>query len=408
MRASLRAPTGLASVITTALTCGVLGCGEPAPAGDEIPVGLMLSYSGYLAASSVNSERSLIMAIEAANAAGGINGRRLRLEARDTRSDPSKVAGPARELLAADVALVIGPDTTDLATSLRSLFEDRTMVLPSFHTSSDVDFKPANWFVMGPSIARVACELVAQTKVDGRQKPVVIVNPTGYNSALSWELGNRYGLPKHVLPTDGTSTRATVRPITALPADAYILAAFPSAASSLMQALAALGVLTEPTRWYLSPTLHTPAFLESIPNNLLKDARGVSPGTIAGAAAFRARFRERWDDVPLDDAYAFYDAGAVAALALQRALVQEGAIPTGIGLAQHLRGVTRASGKNHVRWDEIAAGLALLRAGQEINYIGLSGPLEFDQAGQTPAAATNWWVVGAGGFADVSNESDCR
>ena len=33
----------------------------------------------------------------------------------------------------------------------------------------------------------------------------------------------------------------------------------------------------------------------------------------------------------LDDAYAFYDAAAVAALACQRALREEGAIPTGNG-----------------------------------------------------------------------------
>ena len=51
----------------------------------------MLSYTGYLAANSINSERALLMAIEAANAAGGIDQRRVEVLARDTRSDPRKV-----------------------------------------------------------------------------------------------------------------------------------------------------------------------------------------------------------------------------------------------------------------------------------------------------------------------------
>jgi hypothetical protein len=38
---------------------------------NSIPIGLLLSYSGYLAANSVNSERAVIMAIDAANVGGG-------------------------------------------------------------------------------------------------------------------------------------------------------------------------------------------------------------------------------------------------------------------------------------------------------------------------------------------------
>jgi branched-chain amino acid transport system substrate-binding protein len=391
-----------------ALLTGALGCGGAAlHPENEIPVGLLLSYSGYLAANSINSERALTMAFEAVNDAGGVGGRPLRIIARDTRSAASKVGQPARELVAAGVATIIGPDTTDLATALRSFLQDRTILLPSFNTSSDVEYKPPSWFVSGPTIARVACELRAQLAIDGRRKPLVVVNPTGYNSSLSWELTNKYGFPKYVLPTDQTTTLANVRPLTNIDADSYVLAAFPTAASSLVLALTAIGALNDPTRWYLSPTLHTPAFIESIPKGLLKDARGVSPGTVAGAAQFRAAFRERWHDAPLDDAYAFYDAGAVTALALQRALIRENAIPTGTGLSKHIIGVTQAGGMR-VQWDQIDRGLELLREGQEVNYAGLSGPLEYDQSGKTPSATTNWWTAGDTGFADVSNDSDCH
>src|SRR5207247_2065575 len=137
---------------------------------------------------------------------------------------------------------------------------------------------------------------------------------------------------------------ATVEPIVSSGADSFILAAFPASASALVQGLAAIGGIGDPSRWYLSPTLHTPAFLASIPQGVLAGARGVSSGTVAGAAEFRARFSAEWQDAPLDDAFPFYDAGAVAALALGRAHAREGAIPSGTGMVKHILAVTHAGG----------------------------------------------------------------
>jgi hypothetical protein len=140
---------------------------------------------------------------------------------------------------------------------------------------------------------------------------------------------------------------------------------------------------------------------------MLDGAHGVATGTIAGATDFSEQFARRWQDAPLDDAFPFYDAGAVAALALQRALAREGSIPAGSGLVPHIVAVTRASG-TPVRWNEVGRGLELLRNGEEVGYIGLTGALEFDASGQTTAANTSWWTVGPAGFADIPSSSNCR
>jgi len=386
---------------------GVLACDSTPPQDqDEIAVGLMLSYSGFLAANSANSERALLMAMESANDAGGIGGRRLRVVARDTRSDISRVTASARSLLDAGASVIIGPDTTDLITQLRPVLGDRTVILPSFATASAIEWKPPSWFVMGPAATRVACELMTQVRADKRTNPIVIVNPTGYNGWLAWEFANHYGLPKYVLPTDETSTIATVRPLAASTADSFVLAAFPTSASSLMYALSSIGGL-DPSRWYLSPTLHTPAFLASIPQGMLRGSHGVAPGTVAGAVDFAASFKARWQDSPLDDAYPFYDAGAIAALSLARAVAREGALPTGTGLSKHIQAVTRAGGVS-VLWNEFGKGIELLRSGVEIQYFGLSGFIEFDISGQTPAASTSWWTISENGFTDVRQESNCN
>jgi ABC-type branched-subunit amino acid transport system substrate-binding protein len=214
-------------------------------------------------------------------------------------------------------------------------------------------------------------------------------------------------MPKYVVPTDEAATKATVRPITAVTADAYLLAAFPTSASSLVYALTASGSLNEPARWYLSPTLHTPAFLDSIPKGLLKGAHGVSAGNSIGGADFRARFNQLWQDVPLDDAYPFYDAGAISALALERAFTRQGTIPAGGGLGEHILAVTKGGG-TPIRWNELDMGLQLLRAGQEIEYVGISGSTQFDSSGQTPSASTNWWTIGDDGFTEVPRPNECQ
>ncbi len=394
----------LALLLLVLLAAGP-ACREEA-GGDPLAVGVLLSYSGSLAANSINSERALLMAFAAANAAGGVGGRELTILARDTGSEASKVLAPAQELLAARPALFIGPDTPDLAVPLKPLLGEHTMILPSFATSSNFS-KPHAWFVMGPSAARVACELHAQILADGRLRPLVVADPNGYNSLLAFELTKTFAMPWIFLPSGEPSNEITVQPILAAQADAYVLAALPPSASSLVYALAAVGALQDPGRFYLSPTLHTPALLETIPEGMLEGARGVATGTFGGVDAFRAQFMSRWQDQPLDDATAFYDAGALTAFALQRALAREGAIPEGTGLAAHLVAVTGADGVE-VGWDELGRGLALLRDGQEIRYRALSGPLAFDITGQTAAATTHWWTIGDGAFRDTASESGCR
>jgi branched-chain amino acid transport system substrate-binding protein len=384
----------------------MLGCETAPPDESGIPVGLMLSYTGYLAANSVNSERAVLMAIEAGNLAGGASGRPLRLLAKDTRSDPRKVARPTQELLDAGVALIIGPDNIDLVSELRMLLIDHVVMLPNLNTSSDLLWKPPHWFVLGANIGRVACELVQMAVADGRKTPLVIMNPNGYNSSLGWDLANRYGLRKVVLADDQKSTKESIRPIISSTEDSFVLAAFPPSAASLVSALTAAGAL-DASHWYLSPPLHTPFFLGSIPRGALTGAHGVAPGTVAGAADFRQRFVERWHDEPLDDAYPSYDAAALAVLAVQRAIARDGMVPPGTGMAVHLIAVSRPGGVP-VRWSEISIGLELLRRGQEIEYIGVSGIIEFDAAGVTPNAGTRWWTIADGAFADTPRATDCR
>jgi neutral amino acid transport system substrate-binding protein len=394
-------PISIVLTVCVALT----GCGETPASVDEIPIGLMLSYTGQVAANSINSERALLLAVETINAAGGVAGRHLRIVAKNTRSDTDKALDATHQLIDAKVAVILGPDSLDLVTQVRPLLEQQTLILPSFATSS-IDFKPSAWLVMGATPARVACELVAQLAADGRKSPMVITNPTGYNSRLSYEMSYRYAMPKYPLSNDDV-TSSSVKALTAIDADAFVLAAYPASASSLVYALTAVNALKDPTHWYLSPTLHTPAFREFIPAGALEGAHGIAPGGIAAAADFGAAFTQRWHAAPLDDAYAFYDAGAITALAMARALAEDGAIPSGTGLFPHILKVTHPGG-TAITWNSLAHGVELLAQHQEIQYVGVSGASDFDGSGQTPSASTSWFSVTSDGFSPTPSASHCQ
>jgi ABC-type branched-subunit amino acid transport system substrate-binding protein len=385
---------GLLLAAATSLTCQ--GGGKARE--EEFLIGLLLSFSGSIAANSANSERAFAMAIEAANMAGGLNGRIVTVLRRDTGSDPDEVEEPAREL-ADRTALVVGPDVQDLAIALRGVFGQRTLVLPSFATSF-VHHKPTSWFVMGAGPPLIADQMFALAQIDGRQRPVALIAPNGYDTQIGARLASGHAVPQVLLPRSGSSSEERVRAIVQRGADSYFLSAPPPTASSLIYSLAALGELGEGSRWYLSPTLHTPVFLENIPRGILDGAHVVSVGGPRDLEAFAMSFRQRWSDEPLDDAYSFYDSAAIVVLALQRALRLENAIPTGTGLDRHLVAVTSAKGAP-IRWNEIGRGLELLRAGQEVSYAGLTGPLQFDETGKSLVADTRMWVIRDHAFQEV-------
>ena len=54
--------------------------------------------------------------------------------------------------------------------------------------------------------------------------------------------------------------------------------------------------------------------------------------------------------------------------------------------------VTSAMG-TPIRWNEIGRGLELLRAQQEVSYVGLTGPLQFDRTGKSLVADMRFWVI---------------
>ncbi|MEQ8696948.1 MAG: ABC transporter substrate-binding protein [Bauldia litoralis] len=101
-----RLMTGLAGAAAIA---GILGA-VPAVAADEIVIGASLGRTGIYSTISKTTETSIDIAVREINAAGGINGRKIKLVKFDTAGDPKQAVVAVRKFARDDKALaVIGP-----------------------------------------------------------------------------------------------------------------------------------------------------------------------------------------------------------------------------------------------------------------------------------------------------------
>jgi branched-chain amino acid transport system substrate-binding protein len=109
-RPSRAAFAGLA--FATALS--LLSCGEPEP----VRIGFVGGLSGRSADVGEASRNAVQLALEEANAAGGIGGRRIELLVRDDRGDPAAAAAAVRDLHAAGAVAIVGPNISAIAAGM--------------------------------------------------------------------------------------------------------------------------------------------------------------------------------------------------------------------------------------------------------------------------------------------------
>jgi ABC-type branched-subunit amino acid transport system substrate-binding protein len=147
------------------------------------------------------------------------------------------------------------------------------------------------------------------------------------------------------------------------------------------------------TRWYLSPSLKADVFVENAGPGVLVKATGIAAAVASDSDLFIARFSARWSgDIPLIEAYFYYDAVALVALALQAAAAQ-GMAPDGDGVRLNIRSVSDSPVASRVAWFELANGLAMLRAGAPVQYRGASGGISFDANGEVGSGVLRLWSV---------------
>ena len=404
-----RAQALLAAVAALAGLACVSTRDESDPPG-AIRIGTTLPFSGERAASGVALERALRLAIDRVNEAGGLLGKPLALEVRDSHSDDVLGTASALEMLDdGTIPFFIGPEEPKIAYRIADAIKAHHMVnllpgltSPQFHDPSS----NAAWFHLSPSPDYLACALAKRMFKDGITKANAITDSDDYSGSFATIFGRVFSdmggtlLPGLQLSPDRSSFGEVFATIERFSPDATILLASPSVAAGFLQEWAVRGKVG---KWYLGPPLNNPALLRNVPAGVLEGIEGISPDLGVNAAAFDTYFEAETAVPPLAGSHYYYDAVAMLALAIAAGIAETGAIPNPATFKNRLQNVTSTPGQI-ISFDNLATGLAQIAAGEKVTYSGAAGSYVLNTLGDSVENRATIWRITGDRFEDIGFE----
>lgn len=155
-------------------------CGDP----ETIRVGFIGGLTGRSADLGIASRNAVQLAVDAVNAAGGINGRPIELLVRDDKGSAEVGAEAARSLIAENVAGIIGPNLSSVASGVVPVINEANIVTISPTVSSLVFAgKDDSFFRVNSTTSQFATAYAERLKERGVMR--VAAATDGRNSVYS-------------------------------------------------------------------------------------------------------------------------------------------------------------------------------------------------------------------------------
>jgi len=368
---------------TALATCCALVAGLAAPSISAAPtprdaqvltLGTVLPDTGSLAAYGPATQAAVRLAVDDANAAGGVLGASVRLRPGDSGGSGGSTF--ARTLSAMPEAqAIIGPLSSTLVLDNLRAVSGRTLISPAT-TSAQLTGVLARTVPAEPLNGAMLATLAEQR---GALR-LVVVGPRDQQALVDAALdrASDIGLAATSVVFSKQQSAANVATrIVRTSADAMLLASGAETTAILRELL---------RRGMPALVLLTPAAVDGV------DPEGLRRGTLDGALgleldltvprALLTRIRAAVPDAK-QTAYSAqaYDAAAIAILAAEASGRLAGTI-TEQGVRAALPSVTSIG----TPCDSLARCLRLLRRGADIDYVGYAGPYALDAAGDPGAA----------------------
>ena len=406
------AAVGAVAGLVVALAAGAAGAGGDAPDRESDGVlryGLLLPQTGALDFLGPPMIDAANMAVEEINAAGGVNGAPVEATLRDDGTEPD-VANPAVDaLLQENVDVIVGAAASSVTLSVIDKITGAGVVecSPSntgvqFTTYPDQD----RYFRTAPP-DNLQSQVLADLIVDDGNSDVVIVARSdeygeGFAEFLEKELNGAGADVGDVILYDpeATSYDDVAEQIADADPEAVALIAFDEGGAVLTAAIEA-GAGPADLQWYGTDGIQSGTFYESVdPNDpsVVEGIRGTAPS--AAPADGEATFQERFEAFSpgTDTIFSGHSYDCVVVTALAAVAAESDASQD---IAAEIVNVTKKGTKCSL-YEEC---VALLEDGEDINYQGAAGPLDFTKKGEPGKGAYDTWEFGADGSVEVIDES---
>ena len=362
--------------------------------GNPVKIGALMPMTGDLQAYGTADLRGPQLAAKQINEQGGVLGRQLDVVVGDTQTRPQAGIDAAQKLISVEgvygiVGALSSGVTIPVAQSVSSS-EQVPQISPASTSPvitglEDQDFM----FRTVPSDAFQGVALATLVQDAGYQNVATVYVNNDYGEGLANSFANNFdGNVSASLPYEqgNASYRGELQKAAANGAEALLLIGYPENGITILRQAIEQGYFDE---FIFTDGMKAPEVIEAIGANNLNGSFGTVPQSLDTEAAelFKSAYEAEYGELPpkpyIDTAY---DAAFVLALAAQKAGSTES-----VAVRDNLRSVANEPGTKILpgQWEK---ALEALENGEDVNYQGASGSIEFDDNGDVGGTIGHWVI----------------
>ena len=392
----------MAVLLTLAMVAAACGSDD---GGEELSIASILPLTGDLSPFGPSMENAVQMAVDQINEAGGVNGSDVTLIKKDSGTSEDIARTAANEAIADGVQAILGAAGSGVTLSLTDLLSQNEIVqISGSATSPQLTGFADDGFLFRTAISDdLQGQVLAKVLQDaGVSDVAMMVRNDSYGQGLADSFAGSFSgsvsSRQDYDPAAGNFD-AEVSNLASSGSTAFICICFPEEGAVIHQAAFEQG-LFDGTSWFYTDGLKEATFPETaFPDNpgLLAGSLGTfptssdDPSVVGALDRFNADYQAAFGEEAGPFAVQFYDAAMLVMLAA------EASDGTGVGIRDAMQAASSGGTKC-----SLADCLELAADGEDFDYVGATGEIEFDGNGDPSGALYEVWRFNdAGDFETV-------
>lgn len=386
--------TGAVSTAGIVSFSGCVGGG-----GGSFKIGFANSETGSLDTFGQRNKRGKDLALAAINDVG-VNGGELEVATEDTQSEPGPGVQAAKKLInQEEVPMIVGAVNSGTTLSIyKSVIQGTDVAQVSQNsTSPDITEFPDLMRMSPPGAAQagIMADLIAN---DGHESVAIAYINNAYGQGIAEVIRNNFdGEVTYFQPHEqGKSDYSnTVTEMNDAGADAWCFITYQPEFATMAQNAQSSGYTD--AALYGGDSTKGPKVLEQAPEDFLEGMKVLIPAVDQSAdnyKEFASQFNDEHGKDPTSWTAYCYDAFVTAAIAIQ---ANDDFMESGGNRVQTIKDVTRSEGQEVTTYQEAHDILQDGGGPSDVDYNGVSGPIDLDENGD-PAAVLQVFQVQGGEY----------
>lgn len=373
----------------------VVAFGATAAHAEGLKLGALMPMTGGLQAYGETSLNGIKLAVDQINAAGGVNGGQVELIVGDTQTTPQAGVSAAQKLVNVDkVSALVGALSSGVSIPVAQTVSSKQGVpqvsgastAPDITNLDDGDFM----FRTVPTDAVQGVGLAELTIAAGIKDVAVVYLNNDYGKGLAEAFTSAYEAKggKVTASVAYEEKQASYRGELSKAAGGgsahMVQIAYPEDGIPMIKQALEGGYFQ---KFIFTDGMKAQEMVDNIGAQYLEGAYGTTPESAGEAAKiYRAAFEAKFGPTEKPYSDTAYDATMILALAAVKAGSNDSK-----AIRDAMRDVANAPGEK-VLPGEFAKAVELLKAGKDIDYVGASGPVDFDAAGDVSGTFAHWVI----------------